>query len=168
MIRGIIFDAQIHRLRHLQHAMRASLTPESRSAPPLELERSAADLPEDEPSLVAALVIRRVRRNGRSIDVLPPILQQALSDLAAEGDPTVRLLYAWLDSPMETDKDVLEAARQPSCRRTPPSASSRWSGERIFRHQRFWRPGSPSLAEANQRRIGRLRKMLAKEISHDQ
>lgn len=124
-------------------------------------------LPGDEPSLVAALVVRMSKRLGRSLDALPSILRDALGDLVAEGDPTARLLYAWIDEPRSTDREMIEAARQPAFRRSPPATAGPPSEAQIYRHRRFWRSGSLRLVEANQRRIERLRNLLDKEIAHD-
>jgi hypothetical protein len=135
------------------------------AAPQVPLPNTA--LPDDEPALVAALVIRLAARLGRSLDALPSILRDALGDLVAEGDPTARLLYAWIDDPRSTDQEFLEAARQPAFRRSLPGTARPLSEARIYRHRRFWRPGSLRLVEADQRRIERLRQLLAKEITHD-
>ncbi|MBY3102859.1 hypothetical protein HFO69_35215 [Rhizobium laguerreae] len=167
----LIIDFQIHRLRHLRHRMTPVAETVLSSVPPPGRNEFCDDLlhdlPDDEPSLVAALVLQMSKRLGRSLYALPSLLRDTLGDLVAEGDPTARLLYAWIDDPRSTDQEILEAARQPAFRRSLPGTARPLSEARIYRHRRFWRPGSLRLVEADQRRIERLRQLLAKEISHD-
>lgn len=166
-----ISDFQVHRLRHLRHRMTPTAEAASSSTPPSSQgafrDDLSHDLTDDEPSLVAALVLRMSKRFGRSLDALPSILRDALGDLVAEGDPTARLLYAWIDDPRSTNQGILDAARQPAFRRSLSSSKGPLSEARIYRHRRFWRPGSLRLVEADQRRIERLRHLLAREIAHD-
>ena len=166
----LIIDFQVHRLRHLRQRM-TPVAEAFRSAPPSNQNapRRALphDLPDDEPSLVAALVVRMSQRLGRSLDSLPSILRDALGDLVAEGDPTARLVYAWIDEPRSTDTEIIEAARLPGFRRSRPGPAGLQSEAQIYRHRRFWRSGSQRLGETNQRRIERLRRLLAKEIAHE-
>jgi len=100
-------------------------------------------------ALVAGLVIRLTRTNGRCYDRLPTLVRTALDDLCADGDATCRLVRCWL-----LDESLADQ---------PPVSTSAPVGQmdRIFRHNRFWRPGSPWLEKADNRRREKLTALLA-------
>lgn len=116
-------------------------------------------------SLVTALVLRIARRRGRSLDVLPGTIRDALCDLAAQNDPTARLLFQWLDREQNTDEAIMEAARLPDRGRCSSRMDIRPA--RVYRHHRFWKSDSPHLAELDRRRLSQLKSLLEEEIRHD-
>jgi hypothetical protein len=123
--------------------------------------------PIDEPAVVAALVIRISRRLGRSSNVLPKLVHQALLDLVWQGDATAQLLFAWIEEPRVTDQEILNAARLPDTWRSRPGPSRPSPHARIYRHNRFFRAGSARLAELDRARILQLRDLLIEEMRHD-
>jgi len=161
-----VIDFQVYRLRRQFGTLRLRCVNPPSSLPP---SRSAQDwnaaVSDDIAGLVTALVLRITRRRGRSLSALPGAVRDALCDLVAQGDPTARLLFAWVDREQATDEAVMEAAR----------LSDRWRGAshmgsrptRVYRHHRFWQPDSPRLAELDRRRLSQLKSLLEEEIRHD-
>lgn len=101
-------------------------------------------------ALVAGLVIRLVKLNGRHYDGLPPLVRIALDDLCADGDSTCRLVRCWLMDEALVDQPPASPLR-PGCQ---------FNG--VFRHNRFWRPDSVWLRKADDRRRQKLEALLAK------
>jgi hypothetical protein len=162
MPNGRIIDLNVHRLRLQLGAMKNLAPTRRQTCRPLTSPILA--IPDDEAALVAALVIRLAARLGRSSDNLPRSVNAALMDLVSAGDPVARLLYAWIDCG-STDDDFPQPFRQPSDRCQRPVAGQSAFGMLIYRHGRWWRPGSQKLIEADQRRLDRLQTLLSEEIN---
>lgn len=123
-------------------------------------------IPSDITALVTALVLKITRRRGRSLSALPGAVRDALCDLVAQGDPSARLLFAWVDREQDTEAAVMKAARQPDTRRNRLQSGST-AERRVYRHHRFWKSDSPRLAELDLRRLSKLQSLLEEEIHHD-
>lgn len=160
-----IIDFQIYRLRHRYGAISIGVTNTTGAMQLSTVSQKNTAIPSDITALVTALVLRITRRRGRSLNVLPGTVRDALCDLVAQGDPTARLVFAWVDREQATDEAVMEAAR----------LSDRWRGAshmgsrltRVYRHHRFWKPQSSRLAELDLRRVSQLQSLLEEEIHHD-
>ena len=161
-----IIDFQVYRLRRqygalmLRHDASATGVPQSPSA-----KDSYRTQFEDTTALVTALVLRITKRRGRSLSELPGAVRDALCDLVAQGDPTARLLFSWVDREQNTDEAIMEAARLPDRRRCSSHMEIRPA--RVYRHHRFWKSDSPRLAELDRRRLLQLQSLLEEEIRHD-
>lgn len=161
-----VIDFQVYRLRRQYGTLRLrySNSPTSLHQSPSAKDSNGA-LSNDTTALVTALVLRITRRRGRSLNALPGTVRDALCDLVAQGDPTARLLFAWVDREQVTDEAVMEAARLFDRWR---GASHMWSRPtRVYRHHRFWQPDSPRLAELDRRRLSKLQSLLEEEMRHD-
>lgn len=159
---SIVVDFQVQRLRHLMRTM--SCTASTSTSSSLVLPKEApqhVNLPQDEAALLVALVIRLAKQTNPSFSMLPPLVQEALGDLVSEGDPTARLIYAWIDDQRDTDQGIMDTAKQSGSRRVALDAE-----DRVFRHRRFWRSDSARLERADQRRVERLQKLLIEVITH--
>ncbi len=144
----------------LRHDASATGVPQSPSA-----KDSNRTQFEDTTALVTALVLRITRRRGRSLSALPGTVRDALCDLVAQGDPTARLLFSWVDREQNTDKAIMEAARLPDRGRCSSHMEIRPA--RVYRHHRFWKSDSPHLAQLDRRRLSQLQSLLEKEMRHD-
>gem|GEM_PF-6954211 len=145
---------------------RTTPSPRAKPAPSWSSPSLSHHLPEDESAVLAALIIRRCRRLGRTETSLPLLVQRTLGDLCAEGDPTAWLLWHWLQGTPASGTAYIppEERRERRC----PSGGRpvRW-GERIWRHGRPWRPGNPILLRHNEQRRLKLLSLLLEEIIHD-
>ncbi|RKE83261.1 hypothetical protein [Rhizobium sp. AG855] len=161
-----IIDFQIYRLRHRYGAMRIGVTSTTDAMQLSTVSQKDTAIPSDTAALVTALVLRIARRRGRALSTLPGALRDALCDQVAQGDPTARLLFAWVDREQDTDAAVMEAARQPDTWRKQLQFGSK-TERPIYRHHRFWRLHSSRLAELDRRRLSQLQSLLEEEIRHD-
>lgn len=160
-----IIDFQIYRLRHRYGAMSIGVTSTTGAMQLSTVSQKNTAIPSDTAALVTALVLRITRRRGRSLSLLPGTVRDALCDLVAQGDPTARLLFSWVDREQNTDKAIMEAARLPDRGRFSSHIEIRPA--RVYRHHRFWQPDSSRLAELDRRRLLQLQSLLEEEIRHD-
>ncbi len=124
-------------------------------------------LPEDESALLAALIIRRCRRLGRSEKSLPLLVQRTLGDLCAEGDPTAWLIWHWLQGTPASGTAYIPSEERRE-RRCFSGGRPVRLGDRIWRHGRPWRPGNPILLRRDEQRRLKLLSLLLEDIQHDQ
>lgn len=75
-------------------------------------------------ALAARLAIGIAKLRGQDLDHLPRPLFWKLYDLAADGDPSARLIYAWLGAPTGNTPPPIQTPH------APPFPT--------FRHGRFW------------------------------
>ena len=160
-----IIDFQIYRLRHRYGAMSIGVTNTTGAMQLSTVSQKNTAIPSDITALVTALVLRITRRRGRSLNALPGTVRDALCDLVAQGDPTARLLFRWVDREQNTDEAIMEAARLPDRGRCSSHIEIRPA--RVYRHHRFWKPQSSRLAELDRRRLSQLQSLLEEEIRHD-
>ena len=140
--------------------------PRNKPAPSWSNPAQFHHLPEDESAVLAALIIRRCRRLGRSEKSLPLLVQRTLGDLCAEGDPTAWLIWHWLQGTPASGTAYIPAEERRERRCPSGGRPVRW-GERIWRHGRPWRPGNPILLRHNEQRRLKLLSLLLEEIIHD-
>lgn len=160
-----IIDFQIYRLRHRYGAMSNGVTSTTGAMQLFTVSQKNTAIPSDITALVTALVLRITRQRSRSLNALPGTVRDALCDLVAQGDPTARLLFRWIDREQNTDEAIMEAARLPDRWRGTSHMGSRPT--RVYHHHRFWQPDSPRLAELDRRRLSKLQSLLEEEMRHD-
>ena len=161
-----IIDFQSYRLRCRHEQLSAGYASFAQRTERAEgVPDNNALMSDTQSSLVTALVLRIARRRGRSLSLLPGTVRDALCDLVAQGDPTARLLFRWVDREQNTDEAIMEAARLPDRGRCSSHIEIRPA--RVYRHHRFWKPQSSRLAELDRRRLSQLQSLLEEEIRHD-
>lgn len=162
-----VIDFQVYLLRRQYDTLRLRYNNSVTSLPqsPSAKDSNGA-LSSDIAALVTALVLRIARRRGRSLSTLPSTVRDALCDLVAQGDPTARLLFAWVDREQDTDAAVMGAARQLDTWRNRLQPGSK-TERPIYRHHRFWKPQSNRLAKLDRRRLSQLQSLLEEELRHD-
>ena len=161
-----IIDFQSYRLRCRHEQLSAGYASFAQRTERAEgVPDNNALMSDTQSSLVTALVLRIARRRGRSLSLLPGTVRDALCDLVAQGDPTARLLFRWVDREQNTDEAIMEAARLPDRGRCSSHIEIRPA--RVYRHHRFWKPQSSRLAELDLRRVSQLQSLLEEEIHHD-
>ena len=102
----------------------------------------------DDAALTVRLVLGLSREHGRDYEKLPQLVRVALDDLCADGNAACRLVRSWLLG--QALADERPANPQPLTN----------VGDRVFRHNRFWKPGSQWLQQADERRRAKLLSLL--------
>ena len=93
---------------------------------------------------VVGIIIRLTKTSGRNYEKLPTFVRSALDDHCAEGNSTCRLIRSWLLDVALADQPEVD------------NQTDAGPMDRVFRHNRFWRPGSQFLEQADKRRQEKL------------